>query len=105
MKTQRRFVPCPGAASLPAGFVVLCLFVLPVFGILTWTRKGVPFPCLCTVNILIANISMNEAFRHTRPPQKGVKKIAHAIYHLVSRKSVAKLQPPRKLTKYSEEKV
>jgi hypothetical protein len=38
------------------------------------------------------------------PPGKGVKKIAHAIFHIVSRKSVAKLQPPGKpakqITKY-----
>ena len=32
--------------------------------------------------------------------RKGVKKYAHAIYHLVSRKSDAKLQPLPKLTKY-----
>ena len=38
-------------------------------------------------------------FRHNRPPEKGVKKIAHAICHIVSRKSDAKLLPPYKLTK------
>ena len=44
MKTQRRFVPCPGAASLPAGFVVLCLCcVLPVFRNLDVDSFGFPF--------------------------------------------------------------
>ena len=44
MKTQRRFVPSPGAASLPGRIkcAVLVLYNLS-FGILTWTRE---FPFL-----------------------------------------------------------
>ena len=48
---------------------------------------------------------MIAALRPAGRSEKGVKKIAHAIYHIVSRKSVAKLQPLRKLTKYSDKKV
>ena len=48
---------------------------------------------------------MISVLRPLTRSEKGVKKIAHAIYHIVSRKSVAKLQPHRKLTKYSDEKV
>jgi hypothetical protein len=43
---------------------------------------------------------MISVSRLSGPPEKGVKKIAHAIYHIVSRKSVAKLQPHFILTKY-----
>ena len=80
------------------GFAVLVSYLS--FGILTWTRE---FPSL----------SLHCQFPHckhfndlglaaTRPPEKGVKKIAHAIFHIVSRKSVAKLQPLQKLTKFFE---
>ena len=58
MKTQRRFVPCPGAASLPGRIkcaVLCCLTCLRNLDV----DSGVSLPCLCTVNFLIANISKN----------------------------------------------
>ena len=48
---------------------------------------------------------MTSVSRLSGPPEKGVKKIAHAIYHIVSRKSDAKLQPHRKPAKCFQKKV
>ena len=36
--------------------------------------SGVSLPCLCTVNFLIANISMNLSFRSAQPLKKASKK-------------------------------
>ena len=93
----------PGRHTRCPGFAVLVSFTCHCRNL--DVDSGVSLPCLCTVNFLIANISMNSSFTARIPPEKGVKKIAHAIFHIVSRKSVAKLQPHRKLTKYSDKKV
>ena len=83
MKTQRRFVLCPGRHLCPVGFSA----VLVCFTCLRNLDQGtdISFYLVSALSIfLIANISMISAF----PAEKGVKKIAHAICHIVSRKAM-----------------
>ena len=70
MKTQRRLCPLvPAGLRGPLGFYAVLLCYL-CFGILT-RGLGIFLPCLCTVNFLIANISMNSA---PAPPEDRLKK-------------------------------
>ena len=90
MKTQRRFVhraPAPPPSQAALGLAVLVS--LPVFERNLDVDSGFPFPCLCTVNFLIANISMISASRVSRPlPKRRQKKPLTQFMHLVSRKAL-----------------
>ena len=84
----------PGRATVAAlGSAVLLM--LPVFGILTWTRE---FPSLSLHCQFPHCKHFNDLCPHGS--EKASKKPLTQSDNLVSRKSVAKLQPLPKLTKY-----
>ena len=93
MKTQRRFVlrvpASPPDSRRPSDLLCSYLY-LSVIGILTWTRDFLFLVSALSISSL-QTFQRTKLFRHNRPPEKGVKKIAHAICHIVSRKSDAKV--------------
>ena len=104
MKTQRRSSDGPAGQPLRGcarGFAVLVY--LPVYSRNLDVDSGVSFPCLCTVNFLIANISM-ISLAPWRTASKRRQKNRSRNLSYCEPKSDAKLQPLFILTKHLEEK-
>ena len=99
------FCPSRPGTSQGGAFGFAVLVSLPVCDRNLDVDSGFPFPCLCTVNFLIANISMTSASRLLDPIDKASKKTAHSIHASREPKSDAKLQPSAIPTKSFRQKI